>query len=109
MLLFTTLILAAVAAAAPQATETKMIPREALAAMTVGQANDVCGKEQSIHCCNDSAAKQSENHSNGVLAGVLTGLLGNDGLRITGQCSPIDLTVSKFNPIPFLTKAPLII
>lgn len=96
MLFITSLFFAALAAAVPQ--PPTLIPREVMTSMTVGEANDLCAAQQ-VHCCRDEAASENENHSNGLLAGVATGVLGGNGVSVLGVCSPLDVVVSKFRSL----------
>ncbi|KAJ6782682.1 hypothetical protein PWT90_02444 [Aphanocladium album] len=99
MLVFTPIILATIVAARVQDAKAGLISREVLSSMTLGQANDVCGGKQTVHCCNDEAEKHSKNDSKGILSGLLNGILGNDGLYLSGQCAPIDVTLIGANQL----------
>ncbi|KAI0157795.1 hypothetical protein GGR57DRAFT_500744 [Xylariaceae sp. FL1272] len=59
---------------------------------TVAQANDVCGQDLDLSCCNKaSQSGDSTNQSGGLLGGLLSGLLQNGDVALFDGCSKLDV------------------
>ncbi|CEJ92564.1 hypothetical protein VHEMI08209 [[Torrubiella] hemipterigena] len=64
------------------------------AALPATAPGEYCGSGMELNCCNrqfDSKSADIGPHQSGLLAGLVNGLAGGDGLSILGDCSPIDL------------------
>jgi hypothetical protein len=87
MRFFIPLTLAGLVVAVPQP-HSALIPRERLAAMTLGEAGDVCGAGQTVNCCNDESKEIDASPQQGLIGNLLNGVL-KDG--VLGQCSSLDI------------------
>ncbi|KAG9251799.1 fungal hydrophobin-domain-containing protein [Emericellopsis atlantica] len=75
------------------------VPRQALdpnavGGMTIGEAGRVCGSNLELKCCNqeESSSGVQVPEDRGLLGNLLNGILGEDGLGIFDQCSPLSVT-----------------
>ncbi|KAI1259402.1 fungal hydrophobin-domain-containing protein [Xylariaceae sp. FL1019] len=60
---------------------------------TVAQAQDVCGQDFDLSCCNEaSQSGDSDNEADGLLSGLLGGVLGNGKLGLFDGCSKLSVT-----------------
>ncbi|OHF03205.1 hypothetical protein CORC01_01589 [Colletotrichum orchidophilum] len=59
--------------------------------LTYSEAQNICGKDLSVSCCNKASADTNVNNNSGsgILSGILGGLLGNGGLSLLDGCSSI--------------------
>ncbi|KJZ74696.1 hypothetical protein HIM_05813 [Hirsutella minnesotensis 3608] len=91
---FAVALLVAAAVALPDKAS-KLLPREQLQSMTLGEASGICGTRQQVKCCNHdkSHARPDTARHNGLLSNLLGGLLGGDDLGLVGHCSALDVTV----------------
>ncbi|OAA52831.1 class I hydrophobin [Beauveria brongniartii RCEF 3172] len=63
--------------------------------MTLGQAGDRCGADQSIYCCNEKTTKIEHSSPETGLGGLLGATIGADGLlsHLLGTCTKIPVNV----------------
>ena len=78
--------------------------------MTVKQAEDKCGDQAQLSCCNKATyAGDSTNVDSGLLAGTLSNLIGtgsgSEGLGLFQECSKLPLQSKSFTTITSITKA----
>ncbi|KAF4805904.1 Rodlet protein [Colletotrichum siamense] len=64
--------------------------------LTVADAQNICGKDLSVNCCNqvDASTNNNDNSGAGILSGILGGVLGNGGLKLTDGCSSIGVGIA---------------
>ncbi|KAL4911350.1 hypothetical protein BDW74DRAFT_164873 [Aspergillus multicolor] len=72
--------------------------------MTVKQASDKCGDQAQLSCCNKATyAGDTTNVNDGLLAGLLSNLLGAgsgaEGLGLFEECSKVDVPIIAVNDI----------
>ena len=84
-----------VTALAHSRSKVALIPRDSLSQMTIQEANNACGSNQQVSCCNKSEQGDNINQFDGVLSGPLGGVLA-DGLTLADQCSAISITARMF-------------
>ncbi|KAL2884248.1 hypothetical protein SGCOL_000187 [Colletotrichum sp. CLE4] len=65
--------------------------KRTLDTLTYGEAQNVCGENLSVSCCNQASADTNvnDNSGSGILSGILGGVLGNGGLKLLDGCSSI--------------------
>lgn len=90
----TILALAASAVALPN------IPRQvnpaALGDTTLGSAQPMCGNNLQINCCNsEKSTSPGDSAPQGLIPGLLDGLIGEGGLGLFDECSPLTVGGSK--------------
>jgi hypothetical protein len=78
------------ALARPQS-RSALLSRDELSQVTIQQANNACGSNQQVSCCNKVEQGDTITESSGVLSGVLGGVLAG-GLSLADQCSDISVT-----------------
>lgn len=77
-----------------------LVSRDVLSKLSVSQANDACGNGQTISCCNSIKQGDDVSKADGVLSGLLNGLLA-DGLSLADECSKIDVAARMYKEEKF--------
>lgn len=73
-----------------------LVSRDVLSKLSVSEANDACGNGQTISCCNSIKQGDSVSKADGVLSGLLNGVLA-DGLSLADECSKIDVAARMYH------------